>query len=80
MYETLEIPSAIELRAELEEMVCKDLLGPAGGPSEELDEANVRGRYVVGLLAPRGQSLLPYEQDHLAAVGSPAQAQPRTLR
>lgn len=37
----------------LEEMVVKDLLGPAGGDSEELTERNVRDRYLVGVLAPR---------------------------
>lgn len=34
-------------------MVLKDLLGPAGGESEELVERNVRDRYLVGVLAPR---------------------------
>lgn len=61
MHDALTIPSAIELRAELEKMVRRDLLGPAGGPEEELAETNVRGRYILGLLAPRGQSLLPDE-------------------
>jgi len=54
-----QIPSPLQLRTELEEMVRRDLLGPAGGPHEEVDERNVRGRYIVGLLAPRGQSILP---------------------
>lgn len=67
---TLKAPSPMELRAELEEMVRRDLLGPAGGPDEEVDERNVRGRYIVGLLAPRGQSILPDEQDDLAVGGS----------
>jgi ribosomal protein L24E len=66
----LEQPSPLELRAELLEMVRKDLLGPAAGPEEEVDEANVRGRYIVGLLAPRGQSILPDEQDELGVGGS----------
>lgn len=72
MTELLEskTPSPMQLRAELEEMVRRDLLGPAGGPHEELDERNVRGRYIVGLLAPRGQSILPDEQDDLAVGGS----------
>jgi hypothetical protein len=39
----------------LEEMVGGDLLGPAGGPEEELTERNVRDRYLVGVLAPRSQ-------------------------
>lgn len=45
------IPSALELRAILEEMVVKDLRGP-GAPDEELDESSVRDRYLVGVLAP----------------------------
>ncbi len=36
-------------------MVVGDLLGPAGGPEEELTERNVRDRYLVGVLAPRSQ-------------------------
>jgi hypothetical protein len=39
----------------LEEMVGGDLLGPAGGPEEELTERNVRDRYLVGVLTPRSQ-------------------------
>jgi len=46
------IPSQHQLRAELEAMVLGDLLGPAGGESEELVERNVRDRYLVGVLAP----------------------------
>src|SRR2546429_625888 len=60
---TLEpVPSPIEIRAELEKMVIKDLLGPAGGPDEELDqrEDRVRERYLVGMLAPR-KTVLPGE-------------------
>ena len=63
-----QLPSPIQLRAELEAMVCRDLLGPAGGPEEELTE-RVRDRYIVGHFAPRGQSILPDEQDDPAAGG-----------
>jgi hypothetical protein len=66
----LETPSPLELRARLEEMVRRDLLGPAGGPEEEVNERNVRGRYIIGLLAPKGQSLLPDEQDELGVDGA----------
>jgi hypothetical protein len=41
-----------QLRAELEAMVLSDLLGPAGGESEELTERTVRDRYLAGVLAP----------------------------
>ena len=41
-----------QIRFELEAMVLGDLLGPAGGESEELTERTVRDRYLVGVLAP----------------------------
>ena len=46
------LPSPSQLRAELEAMVVGDLLGPAGGESEEITERNVRDRYLIGVLAP----------------------------
>jgi hypothetical protein len=49
----LRVPSPRELRAELEQIVLRDLLSPAGGPTEELGERSVRDRYLVGMLAPR---------------------------
>lgn len=51
----LTAPDARSLREELQAMVAADLLGPAGGPEEEIgDEAqNVRDRYILGVLAPR---------------------------
>ena len=57
-------PSA--MRDELERLVLQDLLGPAGGAEEELDENSVRDRYIVGMLAPRDQQILPEELDELA--------------
>ncbi len=63
MDNTLTTLSPRQLRTELEDMVLKDLLGPAGGPEEIVEEANVRGRYIVGLLAPKGQSALPGDDD-----------------
>src|SRR5437868_6464120 len=73
MVNILESPTPLELRAELENLVIRDLLGPAGGPDEIVDEGTVRGRYIVGMLAPRGQSLLPDppdEQGELALGGA----------
>ena len=51
----LAAPSPRELREELQAMVRADLLGPAGGPEEEVGEEaqNVRDRYILGILAPR---------------------------
>jgi hypothetical protein len=62
----LQPPSAATLRDELERLVLQDLLGPAGGPEEEVDETNVRDRYLVGMLAPRDQQMAPEEMDALA--------------
>src|SRR5205823_7406039 len=62
-------PSPTRIREELVEAVLLDLLGPAHGPEEELDERNVRDRYLVGMLAPKRQELSPEEFDELAQGG-----------
>src|SRR5271167_3212433 len=59
------VPSSTQLRAMLEEMVLNDLLGPVGGPEEEIDEQSVRDRYLVGMLAPKRQELSPEQFDEL---------------
>jgi hypothetical protein len=46
------VASPFQIRQALEEKVLKDLLGPAGGEYEEIDEGRVSDRYLVGLLAP----------------------------
>ena len=55
-------PDHATLRDQLQSLVIHDMLGPANGPEELVNERNVRGRYIVGLLAPRGQSALPEDQ------------------
>jgi hypothetical protein len=57
--------SKYAIRAKLEEMLVGDLLGPAGGPNEELTERKVRDRYVIGVLAPsrRNAEAQPVEQE-----------------
>ncbi|HEX2915472.1 MAG TPA: DISARM system helicase DrmA [Chloroflexia bacterium] len=62
--ELLKAASPYEIRAELEELVLKDLLGPAGGADEELRE-KVRDRYLVGLLAPGKLQDEPDPDEHL---------------
>src|SRR5947199_9587432 len=64
------IPPPTKVREELERMVLKDLLGPVGGPEEEIDEPSVRDRYLVGMLAPKRQELSPEEFDELPQGGS----------
>jgi len=53
-------------------MVVQDLLGPAGGPEEELDqrEDRVVGRYLVGMLAPKSMRVEAEEQDSLGTDGT----------
>jgi hypothetical protein len=64
------VPSPMKIREELEQMVLNDLLGPVGGPEEEIDEPSVRDRYLVGMLAPKRQELSPEEFDELPQGGS----------
>ncbi len=45
-------PSGANLREEFEDLIRRDLLGPAGGPSEIVTEQSVRNRYLLGMLAP----------------------------
>jgi hypothetical protein len=63
---TLPTPHAI--RDQLTDMIIRDLLGPAGGPEEELDqrEDHVYQRYLVGMLAPKSTEVDANEQDELA--------------
>jgi len=44
--------SAASLRQELEDLIRRDLLGPAGGEHEIVTEQSVRNRYLLGMLAP----------------------------
>ncbi len=63
------------IRDELTSIVVNDLLGPAGGPEEELDqrEDRVTGRYLIGMLATRSTSVEAEEQD---ALGTDQQDDP----
>jgi hypothetical protein len=66
----LSPPSPHDIRDELTDMVIRDLLGPAGGPEEELDqrEDRVRERYLAGTLAPRAVSVEAGELDQLGSA------------
>lgn len=44
--------STAMLRQELEDLIRRDLLGPAGGEREVITEQSVRNRYLLGMLAP----------------------------
>jgi hypothetical protein len=64
------LPSSVQLRAELEDLVVRELLGPAGGPEEEVDETRISDRYLLGILAPRRTLVRASEGDSLAADGA----------
>jgi hypothetical protein len=55
----LAAPPPVTMRAELEQLVLNDLLGPAGGPEEEVDERNITDRYLIGMLAPQRRRVGP---------------------
>ena len=65
---TLSTRTPHQIRDELMDMVVRDLLGPAGGLEEELDqrEAHVYHRYLVGMLAPKASEVSANETDELA--------------
>jgi hypothetical protein len=62
--------SYLHLRTKLHELAMQDLLGPADGPHEILAERNVTSRYILGRLAPKGQSYIPEEDDDLSEGGT----------
>ena len=66
----LAAPSPAALRDELEQLVLLDLLGPAGGLEEEVNESSVQDRYLVGMLAPSYKHMLPEEQEELELAES----------
>lgn len=83
MSESLQPPSTNQIRFELQDLILRDLLGPAGGPEEIVDEQYVRDRYILGLLAPRGQSVIPEEEEDLAFTGGDGEegtVEPPTIR
>jgi hypothetical protein len=65
----LQAPPVGEIRDEFQRLVLGDLLGPAGGPEEEVAERRVRDRYLVGALAPRRAALAPEEDDDFVPAG-----------
>lgn len=67
----LNLPPTYNLRAELTQKILDDLLGPAGGPEEEINEPRVSERYFLGMLAPqqRHQTRETVDDDELAIAG-----------
>src|SRR5467141_92627 len=65
---TPAISGSSGIRDALTKMIVNDLLGPAGGFGEELDqrEDHVYQRYLIGMLAPKALELAGEEMDELA--------------
>ncbi|MFE6609495.1 DISARM system helicase DrmA [Amycolatopsis sp. NPDC057786] len=65
----LGVPSAKEIRDELQQLVLNDLLGPLDGPEEELSggESPI-DRYLLGRLAPKDVAIEPEQQDDFSRV------------
>ncbi|MEI7644066.1 MAG: DISARM system helicase DrmA [Chloroflexales bacterium] len=61
--------SSFAIREALIAAMVGDLLGPADGEDEIVDEQNVRGRYLVGMLAPRDARKGAEETEADAGVG-----------
>lgn len=61
-------PSAYELRSRFEEMIVKELLGPAQGEEEEVEDRSLRDRYLVGVLAPQNSQQKSEQQEELAVA------------
>jgi hypothetical protein len=68
-------PSQAQIRDELQRLMLDDLLGPAGGEFEEVDETRVSERYLVGMLAPQLATADPARSDALAVEGQPQAAE-----
>ncbi len=67
----LKPPTPVEIRQEIEDLVLADLLGPAGGPEEEVAEDRVSERYLVGMLAPARLQIIPEEHESVSVETGP---------
>ncbi len=65
----LQAPPPYRVREEFEQLILADLLGPAGGPEEEVAERTIRDRYLVGAIAPRRVALAREEDDDFVLAG-----------
>ena len=76
-------PSNTQICQELINLILRDLLDPAGREEEIVDEQYIRDCYILGLLAPKGQSVIPEEQEDLAITEGDTEegaVEPPTIR
>jgi hypothetical protein len=66
MSEVLGARSVYQIREELQDLIVGELLGPAGGEDEEVAEARLTERYMLGMLAPSGTASTAEDDDSLA--------------
>lgn len=66
----LKIPSKYQIREELQEMIIKELEGPAEGEEEELLNNDPRDRYLVGMLSPKNQLIDRTEYEDISISGN----------
>lgn len=59
-----------QIRKELVEIFERELLGPAGGEEEELNDSS-RSRYLAGMLARAGERMSPEATESYEAEGAP---------
>ena len=61
--------SSAPIRQEFEDLIRRDLLGPAGGDKEVITESTVRDRYLLGILGPLKVTVRRWARrsDHWAA-------------
>ncbi len=81
MSELNQVPEAspVAIRRELEELIRRDLLGPAAGENETLTDPRERvsARYLVGMLAPRGTvAVEPGRNDDAGVDGEDGAGEP----
>jgi hypothetical protein len=75
----LVVPDGRVIRDELQQLVLDDLHGPLGGPEEEFPtREDPLDRYILGRLAPNGESVMPDTQDELGDAGSADSAEDDT--
>ncbi|MBI5168196.1 MAG: helicase [Candidatus Eisenbacteria bacterium] len=70
----LAAPEPREIRDDIARLVRADLVGPLGGPDEELEQRPGE-RYIVGTLAPRDEVLAPEKDEDLEGAAEDEDAQ-----
>lgn len=65
--------TSAQIRDELEDLLVRDLLGPADGLEEVIVSGSVHDRYLVGILAPKGHVPDSEPSEDIALAGDDAE-------